>query len=299
MFNSYLFNVAVFYGSYLVFPFFALLYWFWRKDQKRSHKIYIITLFILSLLFVWARFAERQIILVENTEIEIGFKSKIVLIADLHLGVYKNRNFLERVVEKINLQNPDYVFIAGDFMYRPNIEKLDDLFKPLEKIKAPLYGVIGNHDHKNIRGQIEKNIIIKNKLIETLEKYNVQILENEAINLGDFILLGLNDRWEYNDKVSMLKDFSEEDKIIVLTHNPDTTTSYQNNNADLTLCGHTHGGQIRIPWIYKFVIPTEGNFDTGLSKEEKTKLFITSGLGEVNLPLRFLNPPTIDVLNLK
>lgn len=299
IFNSYIVNVAVFWGSYLVFPFFFLLYWLWKKSKKRSQKIFIIILLILSVLFVWARFIERQIILVKNTDIEIGFKSKIILIADLHIGIYKNNKFLERVVEKINSENPDYVFVAGDFMYRPNFKNMDELFQPLSKIKAPVYGVIGNHDHKNVQGEIENNRAIKKQLIETLEKYHVQILENEIVELKNFILLGFGEHWEYNDKVSMLKNFTEDDNVVVLTHNPDTTMFYPNQNADLTLCGHTHAGQIRIPWIYKFVIPTEGDFDTGFTKEEKTNLYITSGLGEVNLPLRFLNPPVIDVLNLK
>lgn len=64
------------------------------------------------------------------------------------------------------------------------------------------------------------------------------------------------------------------------------------------MAGHTHGGQLRIPFLYKKAIPTEGDFDRGLSQEDTTLLFTTAGVGETALPMRLFNPPCIDVLRL-
>ncbi len=88
----------------------------------------------------------------------------------------------------------------------------------------------------------------------------------------------------------------------MLTHNPDTALSYAPNHyPDLTLAGHTHGGQVRIPYLYKRMIPVLGVdilWDQGLYRYKNGQVFVTSGIGEVGLPLRFLIPPVIDVLEL-
>jgi predicted MPP superfamily phosphohydrolase len=82
-------------------------------------------------------------------------------------------------------------------------------------------------------------------------------------------------------------------------HNPDSLEKFPESISDLALAGHTHGWQIRIPILYKKVIPTLWSYDKWYTQEKKSKLFITSGLWEVWLPMRFLNPPVIDVINLK
>lgn len=275
--------------SYLVFPVLIFcLYRFWKKKSKLAF-----FLILLSLLFIWARFLERNLITVQETAIEVGFDAKIALIADLHVGVFKDEIFLARVVEEINALDVEMVLIAGDFSYEPAVEDLDRLFAPLQKIKFPVYGVLGNHD-VGFPG-----LLIRDELVATLEKNGVMLLNNKVVYLDNFNLIGLGSHFAREDEVSLLNNFSEQDNVVVLAHNPDTTNLYQNHNADLTLTGHTHGGQVRIPWIYKKTIPTKGDFDQNLTQEKFTKLFVTSGLGEVLLPLRFLNPPVIDVLVLK
>ena len=83
-----------------------------------------------------------------------------------------------------------------------------------------------------------------------------------------------------------------------MAHNPDTALEYENSIPDITICGHTHGGQIRIPFLYKQTIPCEGNFDQGLYETKYGKVFVTAGLGEVGLPMRLGIPPTIEILEL-
>ncbi len=286
----------IYWGSFLIFLFILVLISLWKKSNKKWQKAIIAFFFILSGFFIWARFIETQIIISKETKINIGFEGKIVLIADTHLGTYKNSAFLDQVVSKINKIDPDMVLIAGDFVYFPENETkqaLKELFAPLKKINAPVFAVLGNHDG------VDNNFGTANEeLKEALPELKVVLIENEYINFENFTLLGLGSNWRNEDKIELLDQFTEEDNLVVLAHNPDTTLKYINKKADLTLTGHTHGGQIRIPLLYKKAIPTNGDFDKGLTQEENTTLFITSGLGETGLPMRLFNPPIIDVLIL-
>lgn len=278
---------CIYFGSFLAFPFLlAILHY-----RKRIPTILFTILIILSLSFIWARFIEPQIIIVREQTINVGFKGRIVLIADMHLGIYKKAGFLERAVEVINKQNPDYVMIAGDFTFEPKEEKLAKLFDALSKVNAPVYAVLGNHDVEH------PGPPIRDELKKALESKGVHFLNNNEVVLKDFTLLALGDNWSHEDDVKLLRKFKEKDNVVVLTHNPDTTLAYTDNTADVTLTGHTHCGQIRIPWLYKIVIPTRGQFDKGSTQEKYTKLYITCGLGEVGLPMRLFNPPSVDVLN--
>ncbi len=280
---------TIYWGSFLVFPFLALLYY----KRYKIPRVMMFILLLLSISFIWSRFIETQIITVNETVIQSGFNGNIALIADTHLGAFKSEKFLKRVVEKINQQDIDYVFIAGDFTYEPNPDELDKLFSVLENINKPVYAVLGNHDVERPGQPIRKD------LVKVLKDNNLTILNNDIVVLNDFVLVGLGDAWTAEDNVEILENISTDKSVVVLAHNPDTISKYTNSNADITLTGHTHCGQIRIPFLYKYVIPTEGNFDKGLTSERFTKLFITCGLGEVGLPMRLFNPPVIDVLKFE
>ena len=97
----------------------------------------------------------------------------------------------------------------------------------------------------------------------------------------------------------MLDRFRGTGNVVVLAHNPDATSLFPPGIVTVTFTGHTHGGQIRIPWIYRFAIPTHGSFDRHWHDVPNTRLFVTSGVGENAVPLRFLVPPVIDVIVLQ
>ena len=280
---------GIYWGSFLVFPFLAAVILF-RKKLPRALGILLV---VGSIFFIWARFVERQLIIVREYTIDAGFSARVVLVADTHLGIYKKASFLERAVDVINKEKPDYVLIAGDFTYEPDEGALASLFDSLSDSTASVYAVLGNHD-------VERpGPPVRDELKDVLESEGVTFLNNQHIQLKNFTLVGLGDNWSHEDDITLLEQFKEEDHVVVLTHNPDTTLAYSSAVADVTLTGHTHCGQVRIPWLYKKVIPTEGSFDKGFTQENYTKLYITCGLGEVGLPLRLFNPPAIDVINFK
>lgn len=292
------------YSSYLVFP--LMIFFLWKTftnalehdGMKKLTTFAMVLCIIASSLFVYARYIERYIVIIQERFVEVGFKGKIIVFADPHLGVYKSNSILKDTVNKINQQGDiDAVLIPGDFTFYPkDSQNLEDLFSPLNDINYPVYAVLGNHDSEQPGPPLQKELEI------ALEKNGVIFLHNEFEKIPNtqITILGLGDHWAQEDDISKINQFTQDDNVIVLTHNPDTTSQYKNAIADLTVCGHTHGGQIRIPFLYKKVIPTKGDFDRGIyNLEDNKKLFITSGIGETGLPLRFLNPPVLDVLNLK
>ena len=242
------------------------------------------------LLFSYSFFIERNLILVKEHKINLDFNGKFVLLSDFHLGLFKGKHFLERVVKKVNqIEGVSAVFILGDFVYLPEEKNLSDLLSPLREIKYPTFAIFGNHD-----------MIYKKKLREILEQMGIVVLENEwdSIKGTKIKVLGLGDRMALRDDISKINLFKKEDNLIVLAHNPDIVLRYKNNIPDITFSGHTHGGQIRIPFLYKKIIPCKGDFDEGFYFVNNNKVFVSAGLGEVLLPLRFAIPPRIDVIEI-
>lgn len=245
-----------------------------------------------ALLFTWARFVEPQIITVQEHRARAGFPARIALLSDLHLGLYKGSRFLQRLVDRLNALDVDVVLIAGDLTYqfdRPLVE----LLAPLRTLRHKAYAVRGNHDSEMPGPPIEQ------ELREALAAHGVRLLENETVRVGAFVLAGLGDLLAARDDVQVVRAFRQEDNVVVLMHNPDTATRLPPGLADIALAGHTHGGQVRIPWLYRLAIPTIGAFDRGWHDLSNTRVFVTSGVGESGWPLRFLVPPVIDVIVLE
>lgn len=278
---------GIYWGSWLVFPLLAYIAFGYYRGKRSAIEFGI--LLAVGLLFVWMCFVEPNLILVRETTMpSTGLQKRIAVISDLHLGLYKGEGFLRRVVARINELKPDLVLFAGDFSYHP--EGLDRLYQPFADLRIPLYAVLGNHD-------VERpGPPIRAELVRVLEGYGVRLLQNQLVTLPDFILVGLGEHWAGEDDLRLLDSVPEAAEVLVLAHNPDTSLNYRNDKADFTISGHTHGGQVRIPWLYRKVIPTLGPFDRGLTREPHTQLFISSGLGEIALPLRLFNPPAIDLL---
>jgi len=295
------FKLIIFYASFLVFPFLVFILYKAKnwKNFKKYQKIFFSVFFVLSLIFIDSRFIEPNYISVQNTKINIWLEKKvnIALIADIHLWIYKKWDFAEKVVKKLNkLENIDYILIAWDLTYLRediNNHNLEELFWAFQNIKKPVYWVLWNHDVELPWPKIRK------KLIKLFDKYWFNYIDNKIIKLEEFNLIWLWSNWAWEDNIEILEKIKNSKKNIVLTHNPDTTLKYENKKADLTLCWHTHWWQIKIPYLYKKVIPTKWIFDEWLTQEKNTQLFVTSGLGMVWLPFRFLNPPVIDILEIK
>ena len=222
-----------------------------------------------------------------------NLNKKILLLSDLHLGIFKSKSFAQKIVQKISqIPNLDAVLIAGDLTYEPTkSQDLTDIFSPFSDLNIPILAVLGNHDvgkpGPDIRQDLEK----------ALKSNNIILLNNQTYTLSDLTILGLGSHINNEDDTSLTTNLPH--KSLVLTHNPDTTLKYPQTIPQLTVCGHTHIGQIQIPLLYKIAIPTKGVFSwEGFRDTPKGPLFISGGVGEVILPLRLGIPPTLYILNL-
>ena len=279
---------ALYYVSVLAFPYlFWLGFRLWKKRQFTSVGGVV---FLLGILFVWARFIEPQLLITQSTSIpDTQINTDIVLIADLHIGVYKSPRFLERVVNKVNTIPASFNVIAGDFVYEVDADQLDIIFAPLKQLNRPTYIVLGNHDSET------------EGLKEALLRLNLIDIEQKVIDMGAYQIGGVGDRWDYNDKIRFSPETNK--PLIVVAHNPDSATEFNQPDIKMILSGHTHCGQMRIPLLYKKVIPSEFGYDCGLEQAQTAAgtrpIFITAGTGEIALPMRLFNPPTIDLIRLR
>jgi len=267
----------------------------WKK-KNLFPKILTIILLALNLVLIYARVIEPNIIKTEETDIEVGFDARIILIADIHMGAYNREYTFKKVVDRINkIEDVDFVIVAGDLTYVP-IGDITSLLSPLKEIRSPVYTVLGNHDVGYPGTDLSYEIR------NALEILDIPLLEDDVIHLelekNDVTLVGLRDLSISKKGFEILDNIDEKENSIVIAHNPDSIYKYKNKNIDITLSGHTHGGQIRLPFIYKFFIPSSYGFDQGLYTLEKGKVFVSSGLGLTGLPFRLGVKPTIDILNL-
>ena len=295
--DKLLIKQALFSGSYLVFPVLAWLAW--RMRRPRGRLLAGASTAVL-LVFVWARFVEPQMLRVRETTLEgTGARASVALVSDIHLGVYKGRGYLQRVVERLDTLPVDAVLIAGDLTYEPNGAPLRELLSPLAGLRVPVYAVLGNHDQQAPGPDIDV------ELRAALAALGVEVIEGRLVSgPGDIRWAGLGDRWAGKDDPGFLKAAPDPDRpTFVLAHNPDSAIGLSPDDARLVLAGHTHGGQIRIPLLYPHVIPSAYGFDRGerlfATPQGQVRVFVTAGVGEIGLPMRLFNPPTIDVLHFR
>ncbi|PKM91330.1 hypothetical protein CVU82_01895 [Candidatus Falkowbacteria bacterium HGW-Falkowbacteria-1] len=296
----------IYYGFYLIFPLLFLL--IYRTYKKRKVQLEIIVLMLISFVFIWARFVEPNFLITKNYNLNIQNNSqntlKVVVFSDIHLGAYNDTVLLKRAIKKINKAKPDLVLIPGDFVYFANKENLVENFSVLKDLKMPKIAILGNHDY----GKNENNM---SKLISSsLESAGVLVIDNKIkileIKNKNIEIVGLGDLWVGNPDYSILKPSEFEDKIdltILLTHNPDSIYELKKDSSEikdinLMVSGHTHAGQMRIPFLYKHVIPSSHGFDKEFYTIDGINLFVTPGIGNVVLPLRIFDFPEISVLNI-
>lgn len=232
---------------------------------------------------------------------------KIVQISDIHLKEDYSIKELNKIVNKLNRLNPDLVIFTGDLYDNYGEYNNDEeVISQLSKIDAK-YGklaVWGNHDYGGGGAMAYEEI---------MERSGFKILNNESsiVNLesGKSISIsGIDDAMLGNPILYNNTDNEIADYSILMSHEPDSAVDYMNNNYNLILCGHSHGGQIDIPFIPQIqkrainVTTHASLYDDGLydiDNENKTKFYVNTGLGTTHISARFGVVPEIAEFNIK
>ncbi len=266
--------------------------------------------FLGFLAVAYGSFVEPRLIV--TTRYRVVFPAaqplKIAVVSDLHLGPFKGQRDTERVVARINSLLPDLVLLAGDYVFTPEADLTG--LAPLADIRASMgiFAILGNHDigrYRNIFGERIQKDDRGDEIEALLEKLGVTVLRNEHVTLaiGDeqIAIAGIDDLWAgRSDLAAALADIPEDTPVILLSHNPSVILEEESHRASLIVAGHTHGGQVRLPWIGPIgSIPTDlgQSYDQGLFRiDDDTTLAITRGIGESTARARLFAWPEVLLL---
>jgi predicted MPP superfamily phosphohydrolase len=256
-----------------------------------------------GLLASYPVFIERYLILTNHYLIPVpnlpqafsGFR--IVHLTDLHYGSLVPLAVIRHVIHQSNRLNRDLVVCTGDYVHeRAATTQIDTVWPLLSDLKAPfgVYSVLGNHDHWADTGRSQQWLRKTNQDL----RHKVKVIEKGRERLW---IAGAGDFWEdHRNLDGILSGIPDSDCRIVLAHNPDTADSEFSGRVDLMISGHTHGGQINIPFLGPPILPVRNKtYSSGLKVSPRgTKVFISRGIGWVIYPVRFNCPPEIAVLEL-
>lgn len=232
---------------------------------------------------------------------------RIAHISDLHNAKMGDDN--ENLLSMLREAKPNIIAITGDLIDSRNTDIETALQFTKEAVKiAPCYYVTGNHEARV--GEYQS-------LKEGLNKVGVTILEDELTDIelsGEHIaLLGVNDPSFNTDYLldddsdvidTRLKQLTIETDTftVLLSHRPELFDVYAENDMDLVLAGHAHGGQFRLPFIGGLAAPNQGLFpkyDSGLYTKDNTNMIVSRGIGNSLFPFRFNNRPEVILIELK
>ena len=224
---------------------------------------------------------------------------RIVLVSDLHLGDIGSEKRIERIVDAINLQEPDIVCIAGDIFtgsfYRvKNPDRVSELFKSIEATYG-VYACLGNHDGGGTMSEI----------VDFLERSGVKLLREDFVTLDDrLVLAGRVDPSPIGGRRELSRgDFSDVIAqappglpVVVMDHSPGNIDQY-GDEADLILCGHTHGGQL-IPVTLVTKAIYDVNYGYYRKDADSPHVIVTQGAGTWMMPIRVGTRSEIAVITL-
>ncbi len=296
-------RIAIPYLSFIYFPAAVLLLWMIVKSRRRLLRVGAASIFTALTLIAYGRFVEPRLLVTAEHDIvlkacfaEAG-AMRLAVFSDLHISPYRYAVPLDRVVNQVNAAKPDVVLIAGDFVSYLPPEKFDETFAALGDIEAPVYAVLGNHD-LGLPGPD-----VAAPLRDSLERSGVAMMDNRAADLSgagfDVELVGLSDLWARNQRLDLLNRPAAKPRL-VLTHNPETMAIIPvETRPDLLIAGHTHGGQVNLPFLTYGITFACRIARYGYREAEHGAVFVTSGTGQSMLPVRFRVPPRIDILNIK
>jgi hypothetical protein len=238
---------------------------------------------------------------------------KIGQITDIHAGPLVPSKLIKKGVDLIMEKRPDLIVLTGDFVSGATKilwtsyggfkkHHYDYCMKELARLKAPLgvFAVLGNHDFWS-------GPEVAVKIAGGLESIGVRVLRNQAIPLDRegqyFYMVGVDDYWEGSYSLTRaLQGVPKDACRILLSHNPDVNEDIENMNEriDFIISGHTHGGQVVLPFVNALYIPSPfgQKYRDGLVRDGERQTYISRGLGLFFVPIRINCPPDVTMLIL-
>lgn len=268
------------------------------KQKKESHKyknlfvfLFAITIGVLYSMYVGTLGMFTKEYSIVNSKLPDDFYGlKIIHITDLHYGDYVNEAFLKKLVDKINAYKPDIVVYTGDLYKKFSAPIQEDkviIINSLSKIKSKYgnYYVKGNHDRKGY-----EEIMTAAGFFNLNDKEDIIYGENS----NQILLISSNNAKAYLDKNKNVTGY----KIVVM-HKPDDILALNDYKFDLAVAGHSHNGQLNVPYIKELYMPKGAKvYNKPYYKVNDTDLYISSGLGTSLLNLRLFSHPSFNLYRI-
>ena len=222
----------------------------------------------------------------------------LLQISDIHLKKNYSTDQLNRIVAAANAQKPDIIVFTGDlFDNYANYGPVEETTKLLAELNAPLgkFAIWGNHDYGGGAAAVYPSI---------WHNSGFQLMENDGLTLRTendqvIYLAGIDDSLFGTPSLEdALLNRSDGDYTILLTHEPDVADRALGRDVSLILSGHSHGGQVNIPFVPVTNVLAEKYISGFYTLSEETSLYVNTGLGTTLLPVRFRVPPEIAVFTL-
>jgi len=281
------------------------LSWYRKKRLSLFGKVTLLLVLAGMVSFADAYWIEPNWLKTEHVVIhdpelaEVLEGVKVVQISDIHLqGGLGN---LERnLIAEINALKPDLLFITGDFFsdkqkmeLATEVSALSELIRSFKTTKG-IFGVPGNYDSPL------KNPAIMKKI--KAAGIDILINENRAVALPNhktLYLAGFGYCRRKNEKLKTFSGIPPDVPVVLLAHDPDNFDEAIEAGVNLLLVGHTHGGQIGIPFLVeKSKKANKSPFMRGLFVRGRTKMYVNRGIATTHVPIRFFNRPEITVIEV-
>jgi uncharacterized protein len=229
---------------------------------------------------------------------------RIAQVSDIHLDEYTEPFFLERIVHHVNTLAPDLVLLTGDFITHGSLtfvagnHALRRCAEILTTLTAPLrYAILGNHDVSYSAAAVT----------EALTTHGTPVLVNQYLpierNGARLWLCGVDDPGTSHPNLDLAVPAKPDGPVLLMAHEPDYADDVvahpRGHLVDLMLAGHSHGGQIRLPFMGPLILPPLGEkYPEGHYRFNQMQLYVNRGIGTVGLPFRLNCPPEITLLTL-
>lgn len=255
---------------------------------------------------LWVGWVEPASLTVEEHLISLKWAGsrplRVAVLTDLHVGSpFNGIAKLREIVDRTNTARPAMICILGDLVIQGvlggRFVPPEDIAAELANLRAPdgVVAVLGNHDSWLDYWRVRS----------ALERAGIRVVEDAAVRLntsvGPLWLAGVSDRWTGpHDLAAAMSDVKDDGSpVLLLTHNPDIFPMVP-QQVTLTLAGHTHGGQVRFPFIGAPIVPSQfgQRYAAGHVVEGGRHLFVATGLGTSILPVRFRVRPAVTMLTL-
>ena len=304
-----------------------LIAFFWRDQKNPTIRLgkkkklawfFIAALSLGVLISLSTIFVYPNLLITKKEEIKINKNIKpveILFISDIQIGNYKKTAWVEKIVKKAEVANPDLILLGGDLIDNEGtFEDESQYLEPLQQLagKYPIYAVLGNHEYgigsKTRTNKNRQTGDRSSELLARFQKIGIPVLKNQltcpTISNQTVCIFGADDVWNQQLDFTELKNYSNQEiPLIFLTHNPDGVLYWPMAGVkpDVVLAGHTHGGQIWLPFYGPLGL-TDVDLGTkyyrGLNYWNEIPIYTSVGAGESAAPIRFWVAPEINKITL-